>query len=108
MWPGGRAWVAKNSPFWSAASHAVATQHVMPLMNPLSEQMHLGSRLHELGMALRVQFCCAEEEQDSHQPKMALLDSPILLGEAASDAGGRGGGEEGGKKKAHRALRKGG
>jgi hypothetical protein len=64
----------------------------MALMNPLSEQMHLGSRLHELGMALMVQFCCAEEEQDSHQPKMALLHNPLLLGEAASDGeGGRGG-----------------
>jgi hypothetical protein len=44
-------------PSWSAVSQTAATQHVMALMKPASEQMHFGSRLHELGIALMVQFC---------------------------------------------------
>jgi len=43
--------------FWSAWSQTFATQHVIALMKPASEQMHFGSRLHELGIAFSVQFC---------------------------------------------------
>lgn len=50
-----------NSPFRSAWSHFSATQHVIALMKPASEQMHLGSKLQELGIALRVQFCLRGE-----------------------------------------------
>jgi len=42
---------------WSALSQTFATQHVIALMKPASEQMHLGSRLQEFGIALIVQFC---------------------------------------------------
>jgi len=53
-----------DSPSRSAWSHTFATQQVIALMKPGLVQMHLGSRLHELGMPLRVQFCC--EERDQH------------------------------------------
>jgi len=43
--------------FWSAWSQTFATQHVIALMKPASEQMHFGFRLQELGIAFNVQFC---------------------------------------------------
>jgi len=40
----------------SAALQTLETQQVMAEMKPASEQMHLGSRLQEAGMAFMVQF----------------------------------------------------